>query len=290
MLLPSSISAAPTAFLKNRYVPSTPCTPISRASTGGSLSAYLRAVVEVTLISVDQISYLEFLKLMSDPTLCCTLSMAPMHGNLGLELNPSMIFPAIDMLLGGTGKSPLEHRTLTEIEIQIAEGVVKLALRDLKEAWRSALEVNPMLESSETRPQMLQLAAPGESVVAVGLEVKIGDAAGMLNLCIPSAMLKMNRAGFDQQKRHRTPDTGESETEKISGLLRCARITLASEIRDQALAVEDLAHLGVGDIIQLNHAVGDSIQLRIGGVPKFCGRIVARRGKRAFEISHKYVY
>ena len=172
-----------------------------------SLSAYLRGVVEVALISVDQISYLEFMKLLSDPTLFCAFSMQPMHGNLAMELSPSLVFPAIDMLLGGTGNSPSENRTLTEIEMQIAEGVIKLALRDLKEAWRPVLEVNPQLEKAETKPQMLQLVAPGEAVVAIGFEIKIGDNSGMLNLCIPSVMLKMNRAYFEQQ-RHRTARRG----------------------------------------------------------------------------------
>jgi flagellar motor switch protein FliM len=255
-----------------------------------SLSAYLRAAVEVNLISVEQITYLAFMKELADPTLFCRLAMQPMHGHLAMELSPSFVFPAIDMLLGGSGSSAPESRTLTEIEMQIAEGIIKLALRDLREAWRPYIDTNPQLESTETRSQMLQLVAPGEAVVAVGLEVKAGDNSGMLNLCIPSLMLKMHRAIFDQQKHQRQPEAGGSESEKISTILRSARISLMSEIRDKALVVEDLLHIGVGDVIQLNHAVDDPVQLNIGGVAKYYGRIVARRGKRAFEISHKYLY
>jgi flagellar motor switch protein FliM len=259
-------------------------------SLSSSVSAYLRSAVEVTLVSVDQVSYLEFVKLLSDPTLFCGLSMLPMHGNLAMELNPSVVFPVIDMLLGGTGKAPSENRTLTEIEMQIAEGIVKLALRDLKEAWRPIMEVNPQLERAETKPQMLQVMAPGEAVVGVVFEVKAGDNSGRLNLCIPSAMLKMNREVFERQRRRLRPEVAGSESEKISDILRSARVGLVSEIHDKALVVEDLLHIGVGDIILLNHAVDDPVQLSVGGVTKFCGRIVARRGKRAFDISHPFVY
>jgi flagellar motor switch protein FliM len=254
-----------------------------------SLSAYLRALVEVSVISVDQVSYLEFVKVLADPTLFCSISMHPMHGSLGMELSPPLVFPIIDMLLGGPGKPPPENRTLTEIEMQIVEGVIKLALRDLKEAWRPVLEINPQIESAETRSQMLQIAAAGEAVVAVGFEVKVVDNSGMLNLCIPSVMLKKNRMIFDQQKRQRRPEAGDSEAGKISEVLRSARIHVSGEIRDNALVVEDLLKIGVGDIIQLNHSVDEPIQLNVGGMPKFRGRIVMRRGKRAFEISHKYV-
>jgi flagellar motor switch protein FliM len=254
-----------------------------------SLSAYLRALVEVALVSVNQVSYMEFLKIVADPTLFCSLSMPPMHGNLAMELSPPLVFPVIDMLLGGPGKPPPENRTLTEIEMQIVEGVVQLILSNLKDAWRPVIEVNPQLETTETRPQMLQIVAPGEAVVTVNFEIKVGETSGALNLCIPSMMLKMNRALFDQQRRRRHPESGNSEIEKISEILRSARISLTSEIHDAALAVEDLLNLGVGDIIQLNHAMGDPIRLDAGGVPKFYGRIVTRRGRRAFEISHKYI-
>jgi flagellar motor switch protein FliM len=259
-------------------------------SYSSSLSAYLRALVEVNLIAVDQIPYTKFLKQLSDPTLFCALSVSPLRGNFAMELSPAMVFPVLDILLGGAGKSTAENRTLTDIEMQVIEGVVKLALRDLKESWRPVLEMHPKLEGSETKPQMLQIVAPAEAVVAIGFEVKVGENAGLLNLCIPSVILKMNRSLFDQQKRHRHPLAGGSETERISDVVRSARITLSGEIRDEALAVEDLLQISVGDVIQLNQPLSDPVRLNVGGVPKFMGRIVARRGRRAFEITHKYLY
>jgi flagellar motor switch protein FliM len=254
-----------------------------------SLSAYLRALVEVSLISVDQVSYLEFLKQVSDPTLFCSLSMLPMHGNVAMEISPPLAFPIIDILLGGPGKPPSEIRSLTEIEMQIVEGFIKLALLSLKEAWRPLVAIEPKLESTETKPQMLQLVASGEAVVAIGFEVKVGENSGMLNLCIPSVMLKMNRALLDLQRRHRQAESRGSEIEKISGILRNAAITLTSEVRDKSVMVEDLLSVMAGDTIQVNHAVGEPILLNVGGVPKFYGQIIERRGKRAFEITHKYV-
>ena len=116
-------------------------------SYSSSLSAYLRALVEVNLIAVDQIPYTKFLKQLSDPTLFCALSVSPLRGNFAMELSPAMVFPVLDILLGGAGKSTAENRTLTDIEMQVIEGVVKLALRDLKESWRPVLEMHPKLEA-----------------------------------------------------------------------------------------------------------------------------------------------
>lgn len=254
-----------------------------------SISAYLRALVEVSLISVDQIAYGEFLKQASDPTLYCSLSLPPLHGNIAMEISPPLAFPVIDILLGGPGKPPLETRSLTEIEMQVVEGFIKLALLSLKEAWRPLVAIEPKLESTETRPQMLQLVAAGEAVVAIGFEVKVGENPGKLNLCIPSMMLKMNRSLLDKQRRHPHAEAMGSEIEKIAEILRGAPITITSEVRDKAVVVEDLLNVTAGDTIQVNHAVGDPILLNISGAPKFCGQIIERRGKRAFEITSKYV-
>ncbi len=254
-----------------------------------SLSAYLRALVEVSLISVDQISYGEFLKQVSDPTLFCAVSMQPMHGNVAMEISPPLAFPVIDILLGGPGKPPSEIRSLTEIEMQIVEGFIKLALISLKEAWRPLVAIEPRLANTETKPQMLQLVAAGEAVVTIGFEVKVGENSGILNLCIPSIMLKMNRSLLDLQRRHNQAESRGSEIGKIANILRSSLITITSEIRDKAVVVEDLLSVAAGDTIQVNHAVGDPILLKISGVPKFYGQIVERRGKRAFEITHKYV-
>ncbi len=253
-----------------------------------SLSAYLRAFVDVNLISIDQVPYSDFLKLLPDPTLFSSLGMRPLESNVALELNPSVVFPMIDMLLGGPGNTPLGERSLTEIELNIIEGVVKLAMRDLKEAWRPIMDIEFYLDGMGSKPQMFQIVAPGETVVAVGLEIKVGESSGMMNICVPSRMLKTNRHRFAQQWNIRRQKALGSDAEKILGLIQPASIPMSGELRDSTLTVEDLLKVSIGDVIQLNRRAGDPVLLCVAGVAKFQGRMIARRGKRAFEISREY--
>jgi flagellar motor switch protein FliM len=51
--------------------------------------------------------------------------------------------------------------------------------------------------------------------------------------------------------------------------------------------VDDLLKISSGDIIQLGKNLGDPLLLCIGGIPKFQGYLVARRGKMAFEITQE---
>jgi len=44
-----------------------------------------------------------FCFLCPDPTSFNILSMIPLEGNIVLEINPSLVYPIIDKLLGGAG-------------------------------------------------------------------------------------------------------------------------------------------------------------------------------------------
>src|SRR6202162_6085751 len=77
-------------------------------SLAASLSAFLRAYVAVNLVSVEQLSFLEFSQCLPSPSCIISLGMRPYDGNSLLEINPSLVFPILEMLLGGSGKQGLK--------------------------------------------------------------------------------------------------------------------------------------------------------------------------------------
>jgi flagellar motor switch protein FliM len=257
-------------------------------SFASSLSAYLRAFVDVSLASVEQMSYANFIRGLSDPTLFASIGMRPLEGNLALELNPSLVFPMIDMILGGPGNASGENRNLTEIELNIVEGVIKLAMRDLCGAWRPVIELDLFLEGKGTKAHMFQIVSPAETVIAVRMELKIGENSGIMNLCIPSRLLKTLRAKFDQQLNTRRQKISQVETERILELIKPVPVALSCEIRRSKVTLEDLLKVGVGDVFELSQRLNDPVYLCVGGIAKFAGRIIQRQGNKAFEITAAY--
>lgn len=154
-----------------------------------SLSAYLRTITEVNLVSVEQLSYQEFLLSVPDPTCFNAISIRPLEGAFALEVNPQLVFPIIDKMLGGPGDALKHLRTMTDIEQSIFDGVLKLALDDLREAWRGIIDLDFRIQARETSPQLIQIVAPNEVVLLVVFEVKMGSVVGMINLAIPSIIL-----------------------------------------------------------------------------------------------------
>ena len=80
-----------------------------------ALGGSLRAIARVSVVSVDQITYDEYVLSISSPTSYNIIQLPPLEGNLILEFNPSLIFPIIDRLLGGRGVPISKLRELTEI-------------------------------------------------------------------------------------------------------------------------------------------------------------------------------
>src|ERR1035437_5745666 len=98
-------------------------------SLASSLSAYLRAYVVVNLVSVEQLSFLEFTQCLPSPSCIVSMAMKPFDSNAILEMNPTIVYPVLEMLLGGTGKTRLKvDREITEIEESLLEGVLRIVL------------------------------------------------------------------------------------------------------------------------------------------------------------------
>jgi flagellar motor switch protein FliM len=247
-----------------------------------SLSAYLRSYLTVNLVSVEQLSYAEFLDGLPSPTCMVSLGLSPYDGNGVLELNPSLVFPIVEMLLGGDGKSSTAiQRDITEIEQKLLDGLFRIILHDLREAWKGVTSVEFTIESMETEPQLLHLLAPNEAVVAIGIEVRIGETVGMMNIALPSIVIKMMRQKFDQQWSVRKTHASEAEQARVLRLMREASLSLEARLEGPTLSVRDLLSLTEGHLLTFDFPVDRPVDLLVNGAHKFTSQIVSTGLKRA---------
>jgi len=257
-------------------------------SCSASFSAYLRTMSEINLVSVDQFTYFEFLMSLPDPTCLSVLSMAPLDGNAALEINPSIVFPIIDKLLGGPGQPLAEIREISDIEYRVIDGVIKRALRDLQEAWAQAIDIEIAVIESETSPQLIQIAAPNEPVVLVTFEIKIGELSGMMNLCIPSRILEPEIHRFTQDWYSVSASSRPDEVGLwVDELLNEIPLPVAVFLGKSKLTVKDLVELEPGDVVILENRTYTHLTVEVKGVPKFFASVGEHAHKRAVKILSK---
>ena len=250
-----------------------------------SLGAYLRAYVVVHLVSVEQLSFAEFLQYLPTPTCIATIGMKPLDGNAVLEINPSLVFPILDILLGGSGKASMkEFREITEIEQSIIEGVLRIVLHDLTETWRPVSEINFSIEGMETQPQLIQILSPNEAIVAVGFEITTGDNRGMMNFGIPSIMVKMLGQQFEQQWSIRRKAANDDEQREMARIINRLPMAVDARLQGTTIHARDVLQLEPGDVLRLDSPVGRPVELTVNGKEKFLGEVVVSNRNRAVLI------
>ncbi len=247
-----------------------------------SLSAFLRSMTEVSIVSADQVTYSEFLSSLPDPTAFYALSMQPLDILGALELNPAVAFTMVDRMLGGTGDSPCPERPLTEIEQNVVDSVVKLMLDHLTETWK-AVSVTFRIHGRETRPQMLQVTGPNEIVIRLGFTVRVGDTRGTLNLCIPASAIETVGSSFEQawQRTRRQPTT--DETARLTANLGRVPLSVTAQL-ETAFPARELLAMQPGDVVHLGRSAAQPVTVQVGTQPAFLGHLTQRNGRIAISV------
>ncbi len=251
------------------------------------LSAMLRSMVEVKLAGVDQLTFSEFIFSLENPTCLNLLTAEPLEGHLILEINPSILYPIIDRLLGGGREGgPLARRPLTEIELRLVSRINDLFLRELSEAWKNVLQLKPKVERVESNPQLIQIVPPNEVVVLISFDVALGEIRGMVNLCIPynaieriSGKLSAN-SWVTYGRREATPDS----IQRISRSLKSAMVELRVRLAQTRITTGELIGLRVGDVITTEKDVRRPLLVTVEGVPKYRASAGAYKAHKAIRI------
>ena len=259
--------------------------------TTTSLSAQLRTLVHVHVASVDQLTYEEFIRSIPTPTTLAVINMDPLKGNAVLEIAPEITFIMIDRLFGGSGDTGGKvNRDLTDIEQSVMEGIIVRILANMREAWTQVIDLRPRLQQIETNPQFAQIVPPTEMVILVTLEIKIGEEAGMMNICIPYITIEpiisklSSQFWFSSVRRSSTTQYLGTLKEKLSDV----EMELIAEIGSMNVPIRDVVNLQIGDVIRFNTTkVGDPLVLSVGSRKKFYCQPGVVGKQRAVQIIEK---
>ncbi len=253
------------------------------------LSGMLRTMVEVKLISVDQLTYSELIFSLDNPTCFNLLRAEPLAGNLIIDLDPTILFPIIDRLLGGREAGAQIKRTLTEIELRLVSRITDLLLRELKTAWKNILELDLEVIRVESNPQLVQIVPPNEVVVLISFEVLMHEIRGMINLCIPfNALEKISgKLTSNSWITYGQREVAPENVHQTAKNMRHASVELCVELARTQITTGDLLELRVGDIITTEKDKRSLLRVNIEGTPKFLGFPRSVKGRKAILIDDR---
>ncbi|NLW31777.1 MAG: flagellar motor switch protein FliM [Fibrobacter sp.] len=251
-----------------------------------TLTNFLRTFVEIELVSVDQLTYSEFVMSISNPSCIYVFKMEPLEGTAIIEINPSLVFFIIDRLFGGQGRPSEQNRELTLIEQNVIIRIVERGLNDLKEVWEHIGIFSPKIEAYETNPQFVQIAPPGETVILISLEVRMQNASGLMSICFPYMLLEgvINNLSGENWMSSQSSATSETR-ETLESELQDIELTLSTVIGKTELTIRDLLQLQKGDVLCLDKLYDSDLLVQIDGKTKMAGRSGLVGRKKAVKIT-----
>jgi len=251
------------------------------------LASQLRSVTQVSIQSIEQQSYDEYVRDLPNPTMLTLLNLAPLPGAAVFQLPLNVTFCAIELMLGGTGDGVQPGRPLTELELSLMRGIIDRALPELRYALEPVVATEPKIVGQESNPQFAQVAAPTDMVIVVAFEVRIEAVAGVATLCVPFSSLNPHLEALSATSLYANQSVSNAAEMRahMSYHLSETPVTVSAEFRPVEMTASDITRLKVGDIVPLSHRIDQVLTLTVDGVPTFDARIGRRNRRLAVQIA-----
>ncbi|HID11046.1 MAG TPA: flagellar motor switch protein FliM [Candidatus Latescibacteria bacterium] len=253
------------------------------------LSTTARMMVDVELVSVDQVMYMEFTMGMSNPTCIYILKIEGLSGNALLEISPELVFFVIDRLFGGPGQVVVENRPVTLIEQTVLRKIVERMLEFLDSAWAQVHPMGFKIDDFETNPQFVQIAPASEPVVVFPFQVALRELKFPMNICFPYFVLEPVLKKFTPRSwmAISRQESDERAEEHIQDVLKVTEVEVVVELGEVYISLRDLLELEEGDVLILDKRVEEELKVKVNERLKFFGRPGVYRNRKAVLIARE---
>jgi flagellar motor switch protein FliM len=250
------------------------------------LSSRLRLPTDVTVGSVEQATFGEFIMSLGNPCAAFVFDIGGGSEFQGvLDLSIDLSYQLIDRMFGGPGGARDVNRSLTQLERLVLKGVADRALAFLGEVWEESLPMAPAQIGFESMPDALQIASREDNVLVTNIDVRAGDFSGLVTVCLPLIALET----FLQEKRTAgTRMARISDVERranrtnVEHSLRVASLPIAARFPLFSMQTRDLAALEIGQVIHTGYPLDVPLEVHVNGRRRFLG--LPGRVRRAMGV------
>ena len=241
-----------------------------------SLRNFTSDNVEVSLDSITSIRFGDYLNSIPLPAILAVFHAEELD-NYGLfTVDSNLIYSIVDVLLGGRRGSSamrIEGRPYTTIERTLVQRMVEVILADMRAAFEPLAPVSFTLDRLETNPRFAAIARPANAAILVKLRIDMEDRGGRIEMLLPYATLEPIRKLLLQQFMGEKFGRDSIWESHLATELWSTKVDIQAILDEQAMPLNQVMNLEVGQTLMLGATPESKIQLRCGGVPLLTGRM-----------------
>ena len=200
------------------------------------------------------------------------------------QIDTPVAFGVMDAMLGGKGSTPfVRGGELTALERALVTAITGLFLTTWTHVWPSLRGVAPQVTEVRQTAGRLGTESLGQSLMRAVIACEVGDCTGLMRMGIPAVGL---RQLLRQATPARHPRLGK---ELVTGddLARFSRTTVpvSVQLAQGVMTLAEVRELKLGDIVVLDRAPKDQVDIAVGGVKVFKGISGLANGRLAVRIT-----
>ncbi len=257
------------------------------------LTAYLRMHLEVDVVSVDQLTYDEFMRSVPNPISIAIFELNPLPGQILLGISFEVLSSIVDRMLGGVGTVEVKPRELTDVEESLVKKMIERTTQTLADAWSHIIPVESNLIGLDNNYSGIQVATPGEIVALITLEVHIsGKHYGLISLCFPYPVLENILSQLTTQHIFQTKGiiATSEERQKMIEKLDTSLVDVNVLFGQTDITMQEFLDLKEGDVLKLDNDASEDLIVRVNGERKFYARAGKIKEKICVKITDRYDY
>ena len=236
------------------------------------LTGYLRMEVEIDVISVDQLTYEEYICSMPSHVQNVIFKLNPLSGEISMGMSPEVLSVVLDRMLGGAGSSGDLGKELTQIEELLTIKFVEKIIKILEEAWGTIIPMKSEFVTLVNGYHSMPITTSGEIVTLISFEVRLGQKNfGLMNICFPYPVLETVLPKLTPQYIYQHAAVVANEIGKNETLERIKNAELEMQVilGTTNIEINDVLELKAGDVIKLDQKLDEELIACINKKKKF---------------------
>ena len=254
------------------------------------LMSKLQTIININVISVDQIYYSEYVLSVSNPACLFTFEIRNTDIKAILEFSPELALSLVDRLLGGNGIGSKQSKVITPIEQKVLSVTVERIMQDLRKAWQIIDDFDFSLDRFEPDIDFAQITSQSESVLLITFELFIGEQSYLMNICFATFAFDTILSKLSSQNLSTIRPlkySGTTAKNLLVNHLNQTELMVEVEFGKASISFDQLLNLDKGDIIIMNKKVGEEVKVKIGNKVLFYGTSGFVNNHKAVKISKK---
>lgn len=218
------------------------------------MTTALRSVSSLTLVSVEQQTYGEYVATLPDPSYLTVFSLEPVQQAAVLQMPLAATMTCVDRLLGGPGALEQPQRPLTDLEGEVVGSLYERLVAEVRYAFASLAPIAPKVTGVEYSPQLAQMAAASDPMVVARFSLQQDRAEHVVTLCLPfTGLAPYLTASPSDLVSDRERAKREEASARLAAGFQDVPVEVAVRFRSVAADPLELADLTVGDVVRLRH-------------------------------------